>query len=319
VVNDARPIPVVSVVMPLYNKERDVARAVASVLTQSFADFELIVVDDGSRDGSAAVVGAIDDDRIRLLHQENGGVSLARNTGIGAARADLVAFIDADDAYRPDFLANVLALRARYPQAGAYAMNYEMVPKEGPAVPCVTSVEEPTVLLDPAAYFRIARSGSPVHSSSVAVLRTILDRAGRFPVGVRLGEDLDTWLRIIFIAPIAFDRRIGSSYLLGAGERALETNAPVERYAFFDTIDRWVATQPALPQIVRDDICEFKNFFTIMYARYQVRWGTPSEGRRVLMPLRTRAFALKRWKWLAASYLPRRLHPWIGMAKGVTR
>ena len=306
--------PTVSIVMPLFNKERDVARAVRSVLAQTFRDFELIVVDDGSTDGGARVVESFADSRIQLHRQVNAGVSVARNTGIDAATSDLIAFIDADDAYRPDFLANVLSLRERYPIAGAFAMNYEHISKQGVGTPCVTTVDEPTLLLDPATYFRIARPASPIHASSVAVLRTTFDRAGRFPPGVRLGEDLDTWLRICFVAPIAFDRRIGGIYYLDADGRALDRHPPTERYVFFDTIDRWVAANPGLPPSVIDDIREFKNFFTIVYARFQIRWGEPRDGRRALIPVRTRTFALRRWKWLLASLLPQRLQGWLAAA-----
>jgi len=307
--------PLVSVVVPLYNKAEHVARALGSVLTQTFQDFEILVVDDGSTDGGATVVEGFVDPRIRLIRQANAGVSVARNNGVDAARASLIAFLDADDAYRPDFLENALTLRARYPAAGGFAMNYEVIDQAGLGRPGVPHTAEPTLLLDPATYFRIGKFGSPVFSSSVVVDKAVLERAGGFPAGVRLGEDIDTWLRICFIAPIAFDRRLGGIYFLDAGNRAVTTNPPPERYVFFDTIDRWVAGQPPLSREVLADINEFKNFFSLIYARFQIRWGVPSEGRRALINCHTRDFALGKWKWLLASLLPQRWQHAIGHIK----
>lgn len=94
----------ISVIIPLYNKETIVGRTLKSVLTQSFEDFELIVVDDGSKDSSVTVVESFNDERIHLIRQENGGPSKARNTGTRAARGEWIVFLDADDELLPDAL-----------------------------------------------------------------------------------------------------------------------------------------------------------------------------------------------------------------------
>ena len=97
-------MPLISVIIPLYNKEAIIERSVQSVLSQSFKDFELIVVDDGSTDNSAKIVENIQDERIRLFYQENGGPSKARNTGINYAQGEWVLFLDADDELLPNAL-----------------------------------------------------------------------------------------------------------------------------------------------------------------------------------------------------------------------
>lgn len=94
--------PFVSVVIPTYNRRESLERAIASVVAQSLADFELIVVDDASTDGSADVVRRFQDSRIRLhVFDSRQGANAARNHGIGMARADLVTFLDSDDEYLP--------------------------------------------------------------------------------------------------------------------------------------------------------------------------------------------------------------------------
>ncbi|OXU15284.1 glycosyltransferase family 2 protein [Sedimentisphaera salicampi] len=98
--------PEISVIMPLYNKEKTVRRAIDSILAQSFKDFELVIVNDESTDSSREIAAEYSDDRIRIIDRENGGSGAARNTGIENANADLLAFLDADDQWLPFYLEN---------------------------------------------------------------------------------------------------------------------------------------------------------------------------------------------------------------------
>ena len=104
----------VSVIIPLYNKAPYVRRALDSVAAQTFTDFEVIVVDDGSTDGGAELVAAYGDSRVRLLRQANAGPGAARNRGIAEARGDILAFLDADDVWLPVFLEESMRLLDRY-------------------------------------------------------------------------------------------------------------------------------------------------------------------------------------------------------------
>ncbi|AQQ08409.1 putative glycosyltransferase EpsJ [Sedimentisphaera cyanobacteriorum] len=98
--------PEISVIMPLYNKEKTVKRAIDSILAQSFEDFELIIVNDESNDSSREIAACCSDQRIRIIDRENGGSGAARNTGIENANAGLLAFLDADDEWVPLYLQN---------------------------------------------------------------------------------------------------------------------------------------------------------------------------------------------------------------------
>jgi glycosyltransferase involved in cell wall biosynthesis len=133
---------VVSVIIPLYNKERFIARAIRSVCTQTFSDFELIVVDDGSTDAGADLARQCGDSRVRIISQENAGPGAARNAGIHAAKGELLAFLDADDEWLPDFLRQSLAILKQHPEASSVTSGYVEMParvesRSLPAFSCV--------------------------------------------------------------------------------------------------------------------------------------------------------------------------------------
>lgn len=99
--------PKISIVIPVYNGERYIRRAIEGVLAQTFTDWELILVDDGSRDASGVICDEYAGERIHVVHQKNGGVSAARNAGIELAQGEYIAFVDADDIIGKDYLANL--------------------------------------------------------------------------------------------------------------------------------------------------------------------------------------------------------------------
>lgn len=210
----------VSVVIPLYNKARHIRRAVDSVLAQGHDAFELIVVDDGSTDGGGDLVHEYTDPRVRLVSQVNAGVSAARNRGLSEAREELVAFLDADDEWHPEFLEKVLGLRARYPHAGIYATGYRYSLGGVLRSPTYLGIREsgPGGLLDD--YFFSATGPPPVSSSAVMIPKEILAQVGGFPVGIARGEDLATWIKIALRHRVAWSPFPAALYHLGSDNRA---------------------------------------------------------------------------------------------------
>jgi glycosyltransferase involved in cell wall biosynthesis len=188
----------VTVVMPLYNQVADVRRAIRGVLSQTASNFELLIVNDGSTDGSELAVRQFGDPRIRIIDQANAGESAARNRGIDEATADLIAFCDADDEWRPGFLREILWLSESFTDCDVFATSYVLVEPTGdrriPILRGVASRHWRGVMPD---YFAIAaRSDPPLCSSSVAARRVALQEIGGFPVGVNIGADLLTWARL---------------------------------------------------------------------------------------------------------------------------
>ncbi len=204
-------IPLISVVIPLYNKQHTIGRALHSVLLQGFDDLEVIVVDDGSTDGSAAQVLAIDDVRIRLITQANAGPGRARNVGASAARAELLAFLDGDDEWLPGFLAAGIAALSNHPSAVAYACGYDTGPfahrvkdKVSLLTPDPALLPPPTVAVGPD-WLKYALDG--LHSSATIVRTSPFRKAGGFYDRERClwGEDSYLWGQILFMGPVYWD------------------------------------------------------------------------------------------------------------------
>jgi len=202
----------VSVVIPTFNYAKFLANTVDSVLRQTFRNFELIVVDDGSVDETRAVMESFHDERVRYVYQENSGLSAARNTGIHHARFDYIAFLDADDQWMPDLLETVMKSFAGLPSeygmvVGGYAgMDGDGNPTEG---------RKRRIAADRELLARDFLMKNPGPLSSSVVLKSCVFRdCGVFDTTLRSSEDRDMWIRaamryrVYFICkPLVFIRK----------------------------------------------------------------------------------------------------------------
>lgn len=209
----------ISVVIPLYNKEQSIAFTLQTVLKQTFQDFEIVIVDDGSMDHSVEEVKKVTDSRIRLIHQPNAGVSAARNRGIEEAQGEYIAFLDADDEWKPEYLETQYNLTQRYPECSVFACNYEFRNMQGHVQSTIirklSFTGEYGILSN---YFEVAScSHPPLWTSAVMVKKDAIQSVGGFPVGIKSGEDLLTWARLACRYIIAFARTSHVIYNLGEG------------------------------------------------------------------------------------------------------
>ena len=186
----------ISVVIPLYNKELEVERALRSVLSQSLMPGEIIVVDDGSTDGSRAIVERVIGENkgvnIRLIVQENAGVSAARNRGIQEAKGDYVALLDADDFWLSGYIAEVCRMMAYYPNMEAYSTAFDITPGDRRVR---AAVPENEGVINPAE--EALKSRYPIIPSTSTLLRSVVLDCGGFPEGMRIGEDQWLWVKMM--------------------------------------------------------------------------------------------------------------------------
>jgi glycosyltransferase involved in cell wall biosynthesis len=301
----------VSVVIPLFNKRLYVARAVESVLSQSMTDFGLIIVDDGSTDGSADIVAEYKDPRIRLIRQANAGTSAARNRGIAEAQTELIAFLDADDTWTTQLLETIMRLSRRFPNCGAYATAYEILEPTGrrwqPRFRDVPPAPWEGIFPN---YFRSAMGTPPICSSAVAVPKGIFAKTGLFPVGEGHGEDLDTWCRIALAFPIAFSHMVGAVYRRDAAGRACERDVALHDYVVIRTLsnalpDKFQPTHSD-PGYGPEDLVEYRNKLLIGSASACVAAGLAGRAReRLAGAAQTREFRRQWWYWYMLSWMPK--------------
>lgn len=212
---DLAPKPDFSVVIPLYNKRSFVRRAVESVLAQRFAEFELIVVDDGSTDGGAELLGDVADARMRIVRQVNAGVAAARNRGIAESRSDWIALLDADDWWRPDHLVELAAAVSRFPDAGIVAARVQQV-RAGKLIDRDRDRDEPRRIRSIDYFAEAARNILIVHTSAVALRGEAVRAISGFR-DLRPGQDIDCWSRMALIAPVAVSNRQTAYYARDTG------------------------------------------------------------------------------------------------------
>ncbi len=193
-----------SVIIPLYNKAPYVAKAIESVLNQTFREFEVIVVNDGSQDNSLEEVRKFTDSRLSIINQENSGVSTARNNGVKQAKYPYVCFLDADDWWANTFLEEMEGLITEFPDFGIYGTSYYIV-KNGKnrVAPIGVSHGFERGVID---YCKVYAETlcMPLTSISIAMPKTVFESENGFKPALKLGEDFDLWVRVALKHKVAF-------------------------------------------------------------------------------------------------------------------
>ena len=206
--------PQVSVVIPAYNQAHYLTLAISSVLAQTFRDFEVIVVDDGSTDDTPLKAQQFGD-VIRYIYQDNQGLAGTRNTGICQARGEYIAFLDSDDEWTPTFLETMMSLVAQYPDAAVYYSGACYMDADGRELPQLATSQ----VVPPEAMYQTLLRANFLNCCAVLVRRSVAIDAGLFDLAFRRLQDWEFWLRLLraghtFIGcpdPLVYYRLHGSS------------------------------------------------------------------------------------------------------------
>jgi len=208
-----------SVVIPLYNKEKEIADTLNSVLNQSYKADEIIVVDDGSTDNSAKIVESFTKKfkEIKLIRQNNSGETAARNRGVEEAKNEYICFIDADDLWKEGFLYEIKKLIEDFPKAILYSTSHMMIDENGNFIKSKISLDKNfRGYIDN--FIKVFKDNyGLINSSSVCIKKSINPK---FPVGEKKGGDICLWIELSLKGKFAFVNKPLSIYKLNASNRS---------------------------------------------------------------------------------------------------
>ena len=295
----------ISVVIPLYNKQSAITATLQSVLAQTYTNFEVIVVDDGSTDDSANVAEAVLREctvygvecKGKVIRKANGGVCSARNRGIHEAKYDYIALLDGDDLWDEHYLEEQVKLIQDFPEAKMWGINFAEISK-GELIRKL-----PTGLPDGYRgylenYFQMPDRISDLYcSSSVVISKDVFDRVGYFDERIKYAEDSDMWFRIIAIYPVVFYDRYMAFYQYDAENRAMNRTRLlryflpyyVDKYqdfkhnvVFYKWINRWAANHIRLyyfgditGQRTYAKVAAKKLDYSVIPTKYRFLYGMP--------------------------------------------
>lgn len=231
-----------SVVIPLYNKRSTIIDTLESVKAQRYQPQEIIVVDDGSTDGGAELVAKLNWPNLRLIKQQNKGVSAARNRGIKESYSPYVAFLDADDRWLPFFLLEMRQLIQKFPQQSLFACRYQKLAEGEQFIDAnihLTDLSPDGYVMHN--YFELASKGDlPFMISGCVLTRTFLNDIGGFPEDEWMGEDQSVFMHAAVANAIAYSPQIYLLYNIGSENRACERIPPTQACAYALRLMQWL-------------------------------------------------------------------------------
>lgn len=290
----------ISVIMPCYNAEAHVARGVANVFGQTYRDVELIAVNDGSTDGTAAILAALDDPRLKVITQPNRGVSAARNRGLKEATGTLVAFLDADDTWRPDCLELLYEALKRVPEAALAYCGWQNVGLEGgrgePYIPPDYEAEGKLEHL-------LRSCPWPIHA---ALTRTEAIRAaGLFDEHFSHAEDYKLWLKIAVAGKLVRVPEVLAFYHFHGGVQATGNRGKT-------AIDNWrvqrefIEAYPSIERELGKQVVRRIVEGQLLKRGFECFWDRdlPAAHAIFRLVMKNRYGSLNEWKYMLAALLP---------------
>ena len=268
-----------SVIMPVYNGEKFIDDAINSVCAQTYDNWELIIVNDGSKDNTADVLKKYEtNSQIKIIHKENGGVSVARNTAISASKGEYIVFLDADDVWHTNHLEVMNELITEYPDAGLYATftRTELV-NGGIIEECNFFKDKPDVvyLEDFFEAYYNDKSAMIFNITTACFSRKALDVTGLFPVGCAIGEDLELALRVAAYFPAVLSKKATGTYKKTNSTATKDVSFDPD-WKFFDTVNS-LYSDSRIGSDKKENLKKIMQWFTMRKARHLVICGRRKE------------------------------------------
>lgn len=285
-----------TVIIPVYNKAETLPVAIKSVLAQSFEQWELIIVDDGSTDDlEGALAPFMAEPRIRVVHEPNGGVSVARNHGLELAREPYIAFLDADDEWLPEHLSSLAEMIAREPGAGMYCNPFAVMLPGGMVRDDQDSFTKPGIWRETDLFRYIYSIGGAhiMHIISSCVSAEAVARCGGFDPEARIGEDTDFMLRIAAHYDAVLGYKITAIYHRELST-AIATHGALDMNWCFMKHERELLSDTTIPASKRMYIRRAFDHFRVHKARHLLMEGRRREALATLREVKLEAATIKR-------------------------
>lgn len=250
----------ISVIIPLYNKEKSITDTINSVLNQTFKDFELIIVNDGSKDNSLSVVNQFTDKRVKIIDKPNGGVSSARNVGILNAKYEYIAFLDGDDLWAPNHLTEIVKLIEFDESIFIYATQFKKIKNKEELKNNIFDTE--ILIVDYLDYESTTKT--LFSSSSFAFNKRVLKGLDYYyNEDLKFGEDVDFWYRLSKRKKVLLSNNVTAFYFTGSENRS-DYVMPIKfRFHQFDFSNKSLTEKKYLGKLVALIIIDY-----IMYKDY---------------------------------------------------
>ena len=239
-------MPFFSVIIPLYNKEDLIEQTISSLLKQSFTDFEVIIVNDGSIDNSLNKIKPLFDSRFKIINQDNKGVSYSRNLGVNNANGKYIALLDADDIWLKNHLTDLKNLIETFPNAGLYCNNYQIYYTKDIVRPANFKFDFKKDCLIVDDFFKASVTNCVAWTSTVGFAKEKFDAVGGFNSAFDGAEDLDLWIKMALKYDVAFNPTITMSYKLYVDNSLSKREYNDIRYEFINNFSEEEKLNPSL-------------------------------------------------------------------------
>ncbi|MGV0829516.1 glycosyltransferase family 2 protein [Empedobacter brevis] len=249
----------VSVVIPLYNKENSILDTIHSVLNQTYDDFELLIINDGSTDNSLSVVSNIQDPRIKIIDKPNGGVSSARNVGILNSQNEYIAFLDGDDLWfetHLETLVNSIELLDKNDIGGIGTTFYK---SENKIFDEKKFIKNKPLIIDD--YFEFMSSPIPrFNSSTLMVKKSKIMETGLFDESLKYGEDVEFWYKLFSKYTLIYLNTITTIYFVAAENRSAHYVMPLDkRFLKYNYLNKSKSEKKYLDKLVALVLIDYFN------------------------------------------------------------
>lgn len=299
-----------SVIIPVYNKADTLMRSVESVMLQTCDDFEIIIVDDGSTDEFPEMAEQLSaNDKIRIIRQANAGVSVARNTGITAAKGTFICFLDADDLYTPDHLQELNRLIDKYPEQSYFATSHITSYPDGRrrnSSGRLAGFDEDFVCEN---LFEILNNCGDgiIHTNSMCIRKeVVLSKNIFFEPNEKIGEDTDMWFRLALVQPIVLSQKETTLY-----QREFSTATAATTNSMTWIFPRRIDTIKAMDisESIMTECEKLIDRYKMTCSRDYLRMSDKKSAWKMLKAVKHRTF--KYYISIVLCILPRRLSLWL--------